>query len=298
MSLPALVEPASELSVNEVKRYSRHLIIPDVGMTGQKRLKNAKVLCVGAGGLGSPALLYLAAAGVGTLGGIALHALGAAHPGAGNDLVLPHRRALVVDLVPHHHPQQPLALGGRSEHAPVSRRRLLHPAQIDHVVHVTQRVDILVAHRDGKLELFRRGTHHVCSTPTLNFSTSGFERAAGKRDALVELVLLAGHHGDVIERVGIARALYHEPDLIVFDEATSALDNATEADLATAIEALHGQKTLLVVAHRLSTVRNCDRLVFISGGRIQAVGSYDELLRDIPDFRRIATAGEKPPNSS
>ncbi|MBV8359772.1 MAG: ABC transporter ATP-binding protein, partial [Deltaproteobacteria bacterium] len=88
------------------------------------------------------------------------------------------------------------------------------------------------------------------------------------------------------QRVGIARALYHEPLLLVFDEATSALDHFTETAVSAAIEALHGKKTLLVVAHRLSSVRRCDRLIFMSHGRIIGCGSYD-LLRAHPEFERM-----------
>jgi ATP-binding cassette subfamily C protein len=91
------------------------------------------------------------------------------------------------------------------------------------------------------------------------------------------------------QRVAIARALYHEPELLVFDEATSALDPITELELTRAIDALKGKKTLVVVAHRLGTVRRCDRLFFLRDGRIEAVGSYDELLERSEEFRRMAT---------
>jgi ABC-type multidrug transport system fused ATPase/permease subunit len=76
--------------------------------------------------------------------------------------------------------------------------------------------------------------------------------------------------------------------VLVFDEATSSLDNVTEADVIHAIEALQGEKTLIVIAHRLSTVRRCQRLVFLRDGRIQVAGRFDELLRAGDEFRTMA----------
>ena len=89
------------------------------------------------------------------------------------------------------------------------------------------------------------------------------------------------------QRVGIARALYHDPDLIVLDEATSALDTATESEIAQAIDELRKEKTMIIIAHRLSTVRNCDRLAYLEDGRLVAVGGFGELVEKSREFKAM-----------
>jgi ATP-binding cassette subfamily C protein len=92
------------------------------------------------------------------------------------------------------------------------------------------------------------------------------------------------------QRVAIARALYHEPEVLIFDEATSALDTPTERELIAALEALRGVKTLVVIAHRLTTVRRCDRIALLRDGRLAAIGPYDDLLARDAGFREMAGA--------
>jgi ATP-binding cassette, subfamily B, bacterial PglK len=94
------------------------------------------------------------------------------------------------------------------------------------------------------------------------------------------------------QRVAIARALYSEPELLVLDEATSALDNRTERELARAIEGLQGGRTIIVVAHRMTTVRRCDRLVFLRFGRIEGEGKFDALLETNAEFRAMVSRYE------
>lgn len=89
------------------------------------------------------------------------------------------------------------------------------------------------------------------------------------------------------QRLGIARAMYLEPRVLVMDEATSALDGITERDVIVTIERLRSDRTLLVIAHRLSTVRRCDRLVFVDGGKIIDEGSWDDLISRNATFREM-----------
>ena len=88
------------------------------------------------------------------------------------------------------------------------------------------------------------------------------------------------------QRVAIARALYHDPAIIVFDEATAALDNQTEREVTSAITSLRGTRTLIAIAHRLTTVRECDRLIYLRDGRVAGFGPYSELLKD-DSFRQL-----------
>jgi ABC-type multidrug transport system fused ATPase/permease subunit len=92
------------------------------------------------------------------------------------------------------------------------------------------------------------------------------------------------------QRIGIARALYHDPSVLIFDEATSALDNLTEQAVMAAVRNIGHDKTVILVAHRLSTVRNCDRIFLLDGGRCVATGSYEELLQNSAKFQALAEA--------
>ena len=111
----------------------------------------------------------------------------------------------------------------------------------------------------------------------------GLDTVAGERG----LRLSGGER----QRIAVARALYRRPAVLIFDEATAALDNVTEQALTATIQGLHGRITTVFIAHRLSTVQSCDRLLFLREGRIESVGTYAELEKN-PEFLALSLAGK------
>ena len=109
---------------------------------------------------------------------------------------------------------------------------------------------------------------------------SGYDTLIGERGVRLS--------GGQRQRIGIARALYYDPGVLVFDEATSALDSVTEEELMDSISQLAQRKTTILVAHRITTVRNCDMIYVIENGSIAGQGNYTELIQSSEAFRALA----------
>jgi ABC-type multidrug transport system fused ATPase/permease subunit len=115
----------------------------------------------------------------------------------------------------------------------------------------------------------------------VNELPEGIDTQVGERGAKIS--------GGQRQRLGIARAMFTRPHLLILDEATSSLDGATEVDISESIYALRGSTTVVMIAHRLSTVRNADIVVYLSEGKVLATGSFEEVRKVVPEFDRQAT---------
>jgi ABC-type multidrug transport system fused ATPase/permease subunit len=109
----------------------------------------------------------------------------------------------------------------------------------------------------------------------------GYETTVGERGVRLS--------GGQRQRIGIARALYHDPSVLILDEATSALDNLTERAVMDAVANLAHAKTIIMIAHRLTTVRACDTIFLMENGKLAAQGTFDELVLRSEVFRRMAS---------
>ena len=109
-----------------------------------------------------------------------------------------------------------------------------------------------------------------------------YESAAGERGVRLS--------GGERQRVGIARALYHDPDIVILDEATSALDNVTEKLVMEAMNKLAPSKTVIIIAHRLNTVKSCDFILFLEDGVVSGQGTFEDLRAAHPRFKSLTEA--------
>jgi len=118
----------------------------------------------------------------------------------------------------------------------------------------------------------------------INELPQGFDTVVGERGVRLS--------GGQLQRIGIARALYNNPQVLVFDEATSALDNLTEKSVMQSIDSMSHNITIIIIAHRLSTVRKCDQIYLLERGKVKASGNFDQLSKKSKDFALMLARNE------
>lgn len=147
---------------------------------------------------------------------------------------------------------------------------------------VAQNIALGVPPTEIDMTRVRRAAAQAQIAEFIEAQDRGYDAVVGERGVRLS--------GGQRQRIGIARALYKEADVLVFDEATSALDNTTEQAVMEAVQGLGKHLTIILIAHRLTTVRACDTIFELEGGRVIAQGSYDELLASSPRFRQMAAS--------
>jgi ATP-binding cassette subfamily B protein len=145
---------------------------------------------------------------------------------------------------------------------------------------LAQNIAFGVPPADIDLDRVRQAAERAQIAQFIESRSEGYDALVGERGIRLS--------GGQRQRIGLARALYKRASVLIFDEATSALDNATEQLVMNAINELNRDLTIVLVAHRLTTVRQCDLIVELDGGRVVAQGTYEELLETSPSFRKLA----------
>ena len=156
--------------------------------------------------------------------------------------------------------------------------------------------DIQIVFQDPRSSLDPRMNIGQIIQEPLRTVSSSRQKEFGSESNLLKLIQSVGlrqehldrkphqFSGGQRQRLGIARAMFTRPKMLVLDEATSSLDGQTEFDISAAITNLKGTVTVIMIAHRLSTVRHADQIVYLRDGRILATGTFDEVRSQIPDF--------------
>jgi ABC-type multidrug transport system fused ATPase/permease subunit len=163
------------------------------------------------------------------------------------------------------------------------QRSIAHVPQNIYLADATLAENIAFGVPSGTINLDRvhQAARQAQIAEFIESSPKGYQALVGERGIRLS--------GGQRQRIGIARALYKQASVLVFDEATSALDNATEQSVMDAIEGLNRDLTIVLIAHRLTTMRRCDTIFELEHGRLVAQGTYEQLLERSPSFRRMAS---------